>query len=68
MVAQKDDFPQVHISALSGLPIPSIDTARHDRMVALVEQMLELHKRLAAASRSPTTTCTNVRLTRRMRD
>jgi hypothetical protein len=49
MVAQKDDFPQVHISALSALPIPSFDVARHDRMVALVEQMLELHKRQAAA-------------------
>jgi hypothetical protein len=28
------------------------DVARHDRMVTLVEQMLELHKRLAAASAS----------------
>ena len=26
------------------------DVARHDRMVALVEQMLELHKRLATAA------------------
>ncbi len=25
------------------------DVARHDKMVALVEEMLELHKRLAAA-------------------
>ena len=41
------------------------DVARHDRMVTLVEQMLELHKRLAAASRSPTKNCTSVRLTRR---
>ena len=28
------------------------DVARHDRMVSLVEQMLELHKRLAAASQA----------------
>ena len=38
------------------LPIPTIDfddpadVARHDRMVALVQQMLDLHKKLAAAS------------------
>jgi len=58
MVAQKDDFPQVHISALSALPIPNFDTTRHDRMVKLVEQMLELHKRLhAAASASDRELC-----------
>jgi hypothetical protein len=49
MIAQKDDFPQVYISALAGLPIPAPDKARHDRMVALVERMLELHKQQAAA-------------------
>ena len=43
---------------LSQLPIRPInfsdpaDVARHDRMVSLVEQMLELHKRLAAAPAS----------------
>jgi len=52
MIAQKDDFPQVYISALAGLPIPAPDKARHDRMVALVERMLELHK-LQAAARTP---------------
>ncbi len=46
-------FPQVHISALRQLPIRPIgfddpaDVARHDKMVELVETMLELHKRLA---------------------
>jgi adenine-specific DNA-methyltransferase len=45
MIAQKDDFPQVHISALKGLPIPVSDKARHDKMVSLVERMLALHKR-----------------------
>jgi hypothetical protein len=49
MVAQKDDFPQVHISALSALPIPEGDKARHERMVELVEQMLSLKKQLALA-------------------
>ena len=52
MIAQKDDFPQVHISALAVLPIPNCDQTSHDRMVSLIEQMLELHKRLAAASAS----------------
>ncbi len=49
MVAQKDDFPQVHLSALAALPLPSADVTRHDHMVALVECMLELHQRQAAA-------------------
>jgi hypothetical protein len=49
MIAQKDDFPQVYISALAALPIPAYDKVRHDRMVAPVEQMLSLHKELAAA-------------------
>ena len=46
---------QVKPTTLCELPIHSInlsdpaDVARHDRMVALVEQMLELHKRQAAA-------------------
>jgi hypothetical protein len=49
--ATKDDFPQVTIKDLLTLPFPLIenDKARHDRMVALVDQMLELHKQLASA-------------------
>jgi hypothetical protein len=48
-------FAQVKLSKLKQLPIRGInfsdpaDKARHDRMVELVEGMLELHKRLAAA-------------------
>ncbi len=49
MIAQKDDFPQVHISALSAIRLPDFDKARHDKMVTLVEQMLDLHKRKATA-------------------
>jgi SAM-dependent methyltransferase len=51
-------FAEVKIANLEKLPVPRIqlsnsaDMARHDRMVSLVEQMLELHKRLAAASSS----------------
>lgn len=50
MIAQKDDFPQVHISALSKINLPKSDKARQDKMVTLVEQMLDLHKRKAAAT------------------
>ena len=52
----RDVFPQVHISALRQLPICTInfddpaDVARHDKMVALVERMLALHRKLAAVT------------------
>ncbi len=49
MIAQKDDFPQVYISALAALPIPNFDKALHDRMVSLIDTMLSLHKQLAEA-------------------
>ena len=49
MIAQKDDFPQVHISALRSITIASADKARHNRMVELVEAMLKLHKDLLTA-------------------
>ncbi|MBK9094909.1 MAG: N-6 DNA methylase [Anaerolineae bacterium] len=47
-------FAQVKLSKLKQLPIRTInftdpaDAARHDRMISLVTQMLDLHKRLAA--------------------
>jgi predicted type IV restriction endonuclease len=47
MIAQKDDFPQVHISALKALPIPICDKPNQQRMVSLVERMLSLHKQAA---------------------
>jgi hypothetical protein len=49
-------FYRLKIAYISQLPIRPInfsdpaDKARHDRMVALVEQMLSLHKKLAAAN------------------
>jgi hypothetical protein len=52
--AKKALFPKVLVSDLSQIPIPSLsrskpaDQAAHDRMVKLVEQMLELHQKLAA--------------------
>ncbi len=45
VIAQKDDFPQVHLSALKNLPIPVANATQQARMVSLVERMLELHKR-----------------------
>ncbi len=53
--AQKGLFPKVLVSDLRKLPIRPIDFAdpadrkSHDRMVALVEQMLSLHKNIAVA-------------------
>lgn len=49
MIAQKDDFPQVHISALSKLPIPRPSRATQGRVIKLVDSMLALHKQLSTA-------------------
>ncbi len=54
-IAQRDDFPKIVLRETRQLPIRTIDfndpadKARHDQMVILVQQMLELHKRLQAA-------------------
>jgi len=54
--AKKGLFPKVLVSDLKKLPIRHInfsdpaDKARHDRMVALVERMLALHKKRATAT------------------
>jgi len=51
-----DAFPQIKVGQLRQLPIRTIDwddpadVARHDQMVALVQGMLEQHRRLAAAT------------------
>jgi type I restriction-modification system DNA methylase subunit len=51
---QRRTFPKIKGTYLKELPIRTIDftdpadAARHDRMVALVTQMLDLHKRLVA--------------------
>ncbi len=52
--ATKDDFPQVTIRDMMNLPIRRIDfdnpadVALHDKMVMLVERMLDLNKKKAA--------------------
>jgi len=49
-IAQRDDFPKIVLKETRSLPIRPInfsdpaDKARHDKMVALVERMLELNK------------------------
>ena len=52
-VARRDDFPKIIIQQTRELPLPAFDLkagkALHDRMVSLVEAMLDLHKKLAAA-------------------
>jgi hypothetical protein len=48
-------FPRLSVGDLRRIPVPNVDfsdpedAARHDRMVELVERMLELHERLAEA-------------------
>lgn len=51
-----DAFPQIKVSQLKQLPIAinEQDKAQHDRLVALVQQMLDLHKTLSTA-RDPRT-------------
>ena len=52
---QKRTFPKVKKPDLLSIPIPRLDqaldrdVARHDRLASLVDQMLALHKSLAAA-------------------
>jgi len=47
--AFKGSFPKILIKDLLNIPVPSTDKAQHDKMVSLVESMLELHKRLGKA-------------------
>jgi len=44
-----DTFPQIMIRDILQFPIPNSENAGHDQMVALVDQMLSLHKQLADA-------------------
>ncbi|MDZ4765542.1 MAG: N-6 DNA methylase [Chloroflexota bacterium] len=53
LVAQKDDFPQVHISALKNLPLPTSEKARHDRIVERVTRLIALNARHADAATPP---------------
>ncbi len=48
LVAQKDDFPQVHISALNDLPLPRFDQISHDQVVNHVTKLIALKQERAA--------------------
>ncbi|MBU0608142.1 MAG: hypothetical protein KKI08_09645, partial [Armatimonadetes bacterium] len=67
---QDKTFPEIRIYELASLPIRPIDfsspadVARHDRMVALVQTMLDLHRRLPDAANPRT----RDRLTRQIED
>jgi uncharacterized protein YjfI (DUF2170 family) len=58
-IAQRDDFPKIVLKETRGLPIPSInlsdvaDKGGHDRMIALVERMLELDKKKRSGRLAP---------------
>ncbi|MBZ5552714.1 MAG: N-6 DNA methylase [Acidobacteriia bacterium] len=58
-IAQRDDFPKIVLKESRGLPIhlPNVhdpaDKARHDKLVALVDQMLELHNQKCSAKLAP---------------
>jgi hypothetical protein len=49
MIAQKDDFPQVHISALSSLPLPKYDDNDSLNMTQMVNKMIALNRQGSVA-------------------
>jgi len=48
-ISDSDTFPQIMIGNILEFPVPKFDVARHDKVVALVTQMLELNKKLPEA-------------------
>ncbi|MFA5252059.1 MAG: N-6 DNA methylase [Phycisphaerae bacterium] len=46
-ISDNDTFPQIMIRDILQFPIPHIDKAKHDKMVSLVDEMLELHKKIS---------------------
>jgi len=58
-IAQRDDFPKIVLKETRNLPIPPVDLAgpadksRHDKIVALVDRMLELNKKKHSGKLAP---------------
>ena len=58
-IAQRDDFPKIVLKETRSLPIHPInisdlgDKARHDKMVTLVERMLELNRKKNSGKLAP---------------
>jgi type I restriction-modification system DNA methylase subunit len=48
-ISHTDTFPQIMIRDILQLPIPNVDKSKHDKMVKLVDRMLDLNKKLAKA-------------------
>jgi len=48
-ISEDDTFPQILIRDILAFPVPAHTRGMHDRMVKLVERMLDLHKKFAAA-------------------
>jgi hypothetical protein len=47
-ISDQDTFPQILIRDILQIPIPTIKIVNHDKLVLLVQSMLDLHKRLSA--------------------
>jgi type I restriction-modification system DNA methylase subunit len=54
-IAEDDTFPQIMIRDILQFPLPIVAKSAHDQMLTLVDQMLDLNKRLAE-SKMPQTT------------
>lgn len=54
-ITEDDTFPQIMIRDILQFPLPIVSNALHDQMVSLVDQMLDLNKKLAE-SKMPQTT------------
>ena len=50
-ISPDDTFPQIMIRDILQFPIPTPEKVRHDQLVALVDQMLSLHKQLPSQNR-----------------
>ena len=48
-ISPDDTFPQIMIRDILQFPIPETDKIQHNKMVLLVEKMLDLHKKLKKA-------------------
>jgi len=44
-ISAEDTFPQIMIRDILQLPVPKTDKGQHDKLVSLVDRMLDLHKK-----------------------
>jgi type I restriction-modification system DNA methylase subunit len=61
-IAQRDDFPKIVLKETRSLPVPTLEgsishnRARHDKIVGLVDRMLELNKERLSGKLAPSET------------